>query len=115
MRVVIALGGNALLQRGEKPDADIQEKHVARAVGALAPLASSHQLVITHGNGPQVGALALESAREWRRVVPSPEQLQVVESEMVMQLAGPGRSWSARAAASRWSAMAPGRCTASRL
>ena len=175
MRVVIALGGNALLERGEKPDADIQEKHVVRAIDALAPLASSRQLVITHGNGPQVGVLALESARDpalshpypfdvlgaqtqgmigywlvqalnnalpgksaccllcrtvvsahdpafasptkfvgpvydevrarqlaaargwdvrqdgpaWRRVVPSPEPLQVVESEMIMQLTGP--------------------------
>lgn len=64
MRVVIALGGNALLQRGEKPDADIQETHVVSAVRALAPLAGRHKLVITHGNGPQVGVLALESARD---------------------------------------------------
>jgi carbamate kinase len=63
MRVVIALGGNALLERGEKPDADIQETHVVSAVRALAPLARNHKLVITHGNGPQVGVLALESAR----------------------------------------------------
>jgi carbamate kinase len=64
MRVVIALGGNALLERGEKPDADIQEAHVISAVRALAPLASSNKLLITHGNGPQVGVLALESARD---------------------------------------------------
>ena len=175
MRVVIALGGNALLERGGKPDADIQEEHVISAVNALAPLARSHQLVITHGNGPQVGVLALESARDpalsqpypfdvlgaqtqgmigywlvqalngalqgkqaccllcrtvvsardpafasptkfvgpvydeararqlaaargwaigqdgraWRRVVPSPEPLQVVESEMIVRLTGP--------------------------
>jgi carbamate kinase len=176
MRVVIALGGNALLERGEKPDADIQDRHVVRAVSALAPLARHDQLVITHGNGPQVGVLALESAGDpalsqpypfdvlgaqtqgmigywlvqalsdalpdkraccllcrtvvhaddpafsnptkfvgpvydeaqarrlaaargwaigqdgqaWRRVVPSPEPLQVVESETIVQLAGPG-------------------------
>jgi carbamate kinase len=64
MRLVIALGGNALLECGEKPDADIQEVHVVRAVRTLAPLARQHQLVITHGNGPQVGVLALESARD---------------------------------------------------
>jgi carbamate kinase len=64
MRVVIALGGNALLERGEKPDADIQQEHVVSAVRALTLLARSHQLVITHGNGPQVGVLALESARD---------------------------------------------------
>ena len=64
MRIVAALGGNALLERGEKPDADIQESHVQDAVAALAPLARAHDLVVTHGNGPQVGMLALESARD---------------------------------------------------
>ncbi len=64
MKVVIALGGNALLERGEAPNSDIQESHVVSAVTALAPLARSHQLLITHGNGPQVGVLALESARD---------------------------------------------------
>ncbi len=64
MKVVAALGGNALLQRGEPPESDIQEAHVVKAVEALAPLAGDHQLVITHGNGPQVGLLALESARD---------------------------------------------------
>jgi carbamate kinase len=58
----VALGGNALLERGERPDSDIQERHVARAAAALRPLLARHQLVITHGNGPQVGVLALESA-----------------------------------------------------
>ena len=62
MKVVIALGGNALLERGEPPDSDIQESHVARAAAALAPLLTDHDLVITHGNGPQVGVLAVESA-----------------------------------------------------
>ena len=62
MRVVVALGGNALLERGEHPDAEVQQHHVADAVGALVPLAATHDLVITHGNGPQVGVLALESA-----------------------------------------------------
>jgi carbamate kinase len=62
VRVVAALGGNALLERGEKPDSEIQEPHVQRAVRALAPLARDHDLVVTHGNGPQVGVLALESA-----------------------------------------------------
>ncbi|WNV84793.1 carbamate kinase [Umezawaea sp. Da 62-37] len=61
MRIVIALGGNALLARGEKPDAAIQLHHVRAAAEALAPLAVDHELVICHGNGPQVGLLALES------------------------------------------------------
>lgn len=64
MRIVAALGGNALLERGERPDAEVQERHVSQAVAALAPLAREHQLVITHGNGPQVGMLALESAHD---------------------------------------------------
>ncbi len=64
MRVVVALGGNALLQRGERPDAGIQEHHVASAVMALAPVLHGHDVVITHGNGPQVGVLALESASD---------------------------------------------------
>ena len=64
MRIVAALGGNALLERGERPDSDIQEQHVLQAVAALAPLAREHDLVITHGNGPQVGLLALESERD---------------------------------------------------
>ena len=64
MRIVAALGGNALLERGEPPEAGIQEAHVVTAVRALAPLAAAHDLVITHGNGPQVGMLALESAHD---------------------------------------------------
>ena len=64
MRVVAALGGNALLERGEKPDADIQEHHVEQAVDALAPLAADHDLVLTHGNGPQVGLLAIENSSD---------------------------------------------------
>jgi carbamate kinase len=64
MRVVVALGGNALLERGEVPEVEIQEEHVAAAVKALVPLAKEHDLVITHGNGPQVGLLAVESSRD---------------------------------------------------
>ncbi|MFI5041997.1 MAG: carbamate kinase [Acidimicrobiales bacterium] len=64
MRLVIALGGNALLERGQRPDVDTQVLNVRRAVDAVAPLGHAHELVITHGNGPQVGLLALESARD---------------------------------------------------
>jgi carbamate kinase len=64
VRIVAALGGNALLKRGERPDSDIQEHNVEIAIAALAPLARDHELVITHGNGPQVGVLALESASD---------------------------------------------------
>ena len=62
MRIVIALGGNALLRRDESPSADNQRRNVATAAAALAPIARGHELVISHGNGPQVGLLALQSA-----------------------------------------------------
>ncbi|HET6793103.1 MAG TPA: carbamate kinase [Acidimicrobiales bacterium] len=62
MRLVVALGGNALLRRGEAPVAEAQHRNVAAAVAALAALAADHQLVVTHGNGPQVGLLALQAA-----------------------------------------------------
>jgi carbamate kinase len=64
MRIVIAVGGNALLERGQKPDAAVQQANAARAVHALAALAGEHEIVVTHGNGPQVGLLALESAAD---------------------------------------------------
>jgi carbamate kinase len=62
MRIVVALGGNALLRRGERPTAAVQRRNVRTAAEALAPVANDHQLVITHGNGPQVGLLALQAA-----------------------------------------------------
>ena len=60
MRIVIALGGNALLRRGEAPTYENQHHNVRVAAQALAPLAREHDLIITHGNGPQVGLLALQ-------------------------------------------------------
>ncbi|WP_429925698.1 carbamate kinase (plasmid) [Agrobacterium vitis] len=63
MLIVAALGGNALLRRGEPLTAENQRANVRRAATALAALISEgHSLVITHGNGPQVGLLALETA-----------------------------------------------------
>jgi carbamate kinase len=62
MRVLIALGGNALLRRGEPMTAERQRENVAVAAGQLATVARQHELVISHGNGPQVGLLALQSA-----------------------------------------------------
>ena len=62
MRVVVALGGNALLKRGEPMTADVQRANVRTAASPLAAVASKHQLVLSHGNGPQVGLLALQSA-----------------------------------------------------
>jgi carbamate kinase len=62
MRIVIALGGNALLRRGEPMTAEVQRKNVRIAAEAMAPIAKDNQLVISHGNGPQVGLLALQGA-----------------------------------------------------
>ena len=62
MRVVVALGGNALLQRGQPLTAENQRTNARTACKALAPLAREHELVVSHGNGPQVGLLALEDA-----------------------------------------------------
>jgi carbamate kinase len=62
MRVVVALGGNALLRRGQPLSAEVQRDNVKVAARALAPVALRHQLVISHGNGPQVGLLALQAS-----------------------------------------------------
>src|SRR5881392_2740296 len=62
MRILVALGGNALLKRGEAMTADAQRANIANAAKALAPLAGEHELVLSHGNGPQVGLLALQAA-----------------------------------------------------
>src|SRR5207248_10699995 len=62
MRVVVALGGNALLRRGQDLPAESQRENARAACKALAPVAREHELVISHGNGPQVGLLALQGA-----------------------------------------------------
>ncbi len=62
MRIVVALGGNALLKRGEPMTAENQRANIRIAAQALAPIAGDHELVISHGNGPQVGLLALQAA-----------------------------------------------------
>lgn len=62
MRIVVALGGNALLTRGMPMTVSNQRESIALACQGLAPIAITHELVITHGNGPQVGLLALQSA-----------------------------------------------------
>jgi len=62
MRIVVALGGNALLRRGQPMTAEAQRANIRVAARALAPIAEKHELVISHGNGPQVGLLALQAA-----------------------------------------------------
>jgi carbamate kinase len=62
VRVVVALGGNALLKRGEPMTADVQRANVRVAAVALSGIAGGNELVLSHGNGPQVGLLALQGA-----------------------------------------------------
>jgi carbamate kinase len=62
VRIVIALGGNALLRRGEPMTVANQRKNVQVACDRMAPIAERHELIISHGNGPQIGLLALEEA-----------------------------------------------------
>jgi len=79
-RLVVALGGNALLRRGEPPTAKAQRENVERAVGALCGIAGRCELVLTHGNGPQVGLLALQ-ADAYDEMPPPPLDVLGAESE----------------------------------
>jgi carbamate kinase len=72
VRIVIALGGNALLERGEPAEAPIQQGHVRQAAQALAPLIAEHEVIICHGNGPQAGILAAESESDPALSLPYP-------------------------------------------
>jgi len=61
MRIVIALGGNALLRRSDPMTTEVQRRNVAIAAQAIAPLAAEHSILVVHGNGPQVGLLSLQA------------------------------------------------------
>ena len=62
MRIVIALGGNALLRRSDPMTTAVQRRNIRTAAEAIAPLAAEHSVVVVHGNGPQVGLLALQAS-----------------------------------------------------
>lgn len=76
--VVVALGGNALLRRGEPLEASIQRQNIATAAKTIAEIAQQYNVVLVHGNGPQVGLLALQGL-EYKKVMPYP--LDVLGSE----------------------------------
>jgi len=80
MRMVVALGGNALLQRGQELSAENQRENIRQAAAELAVVHEDHQLVIAHGNGPQVGLLALMDAH-YTTVEPYP--LDVLGAETI--------------------------------
>jgi len=80
MRVVAALGGNALLRRGQPLTAQNQRANAHAACKALAPVALEHELVISHGNGPQVGLLALQGSA-YTEVDPYPLDLLGAQTE----------------------------------
>jgi carbamate kinase len=80
VRVVVALGGNALLRRGQPAEAANQRANVAIAAEAIAALAAEHEVVLTHGNGPQVGLLALQ-AEAYPDVAPYPLDVLGAETE----------------------------------
>jgi carbamate kinase len=80
MRLVIALGGNALARRGERLEAATQRERVRLAFETLAPIFGKHEVVITHGNGPQVGLLALQ-AQAYREVETYPLDVLSAESQ----------------------------------
>ncbi len=80
MRILVALGGNALVRRGESATAEAQRRNVEAAAAALAELSAGNELIVTHGNGPQVGLLALQN-ESYSDVEPYPLDLLGAESE----------------------------------
>jgi len=79
MRIVIALGGNAFLQRGEPLSANNQLQNIKKAAKQIALIAKEHEIIITHGNGPQIGLLALQN--EAYKEVVTPYPLDILNAE----------------------------------
>jgi carbamate kinase len=83
MLVVAALGGNALLRRGEPMTAESRRHNIRIAACALAPIAAAHQLVVGHGNGPRVGLLALQGTGSSEGASHPPEVLDMLSEGMI--------------------------------
>ncbi len=81
MLAVIALGGNALLQKGEKLSIETQEKNIRNAVKSIKEIAKRHSIVLTHGNGPQVGNIMIQVEAALGKAYPVPLHIAVAESE----------------------------------
>jgi len=83
MRIVIALGGNALLQRGQPMTADNQRANIRVAAERIAAVVPGNEIVVAHGNGPQVGLLALQAAA-YREVAPYPLDVLGAQTEAMI-------------------------------
>jgi carbamate kinase len=83
MRIVIALGGNALLRRGQPMTAENQRANIRSAAEAIAAVAPGNEIVIAHGNGPQVGLLALQAAA-YHDVAPYPLDVLGAQTEAMI-------------------------------
>lgn len=83
MRIVIALGGNAILRRGQPMTAENQRANIRSAAQSIATVADGNQLVIAHGNGPQVGLLALQAAA-YQEVAPYPLDVLGAQTEAMI-------------------------------
>ena len=80
MRIVVALGGNALLRRGQPMTAENQRENIRTATAQIARIAPGNELVVAHGNGPQVGLLSLQAA-SYTAVAPYPLDVLGAETE----------------------------------
>lgn len=80
MKVVVALGGTALIRHGEHLDAEVQRRNVARAAAAIAAISRTHEVIVTHGSAPQVGLLAMQGAA-YQGVEPYPLDVLGAETE----------------------------------
>ena len=85
MRIVVAPGGNALAKRAEPMTADRLRANVKSTCQALAELTAEHEVVITHGNGPQVGLLALQNLA-YRDVAAYPLDILVDKTGVIKQI-----------------------------
>lgn len=81
MLIVAAIGGNAVLRKGEKPTIEKQFRNAAKLMQKLAGLAKKHRLVLTHGNGPQVGNILIRSEEAAGKAYPLPLYACVAESQ----------------------------------
>ena len=79
--VVLALGGNAILKKNEKPSIQTQFKNTKKAMKSIANLVKKYSIVITHGNGPQVGNILIRTEEAIKKAYALPLFMCVAQSE----------------------------------